>query len=246
LVVGFVGGALGALLGVGGGVIIVPGLLLFTTLGFRSAVATSLVCIVATSVAGSVVFLKRRATELHLATTLQFFTVTGAVAAGLVAAYVPVAFLYFTFATLLLAVSYLMWPRPTQDHPPGAAPDSRDRRRAAGASLGAGVMAGLLGVGGGVLNVPVLHLLLKRPFERAIATSVYMVGITAAAGAAVYLVRGDAPLDVIGVTMLGTLAGARLSALAGFRLDQRVVKILFVLLLVYTAFRMGARGIAQF
>ncbi len=243
--VGFVGGALGALLGVGGGVIIVPGLLLFTTLEFRGAVATSLTCVVATSVAASIVFLKRGTTEVHLATTLQFFTVGGAVGASLVATHVPVAFLYLAFAALLLAVSYSMWPRRVHELVGESPVDAEVSYQSAAASLGAGAIAGLFGVGGGVLNVPVLHLLLKRPFDRAVSTSVYMVGITAAAGAAVYLTRGDLPANAVGVTMLGALTGARLSALAGVGLNTRFLKVLFVLLLLYTAYRMGALGVAQ-
>lgn len=243
---GFVGGSFGPLLGVGGGLIIVPGLLLFTTLEFRGAVATSLVCVVATSVAGSIVFLRRGTTDVHLATTLQFFTAGGAVAASLVAPYVPLAVLHFALVALLVAISFKMWPRPVTEHRDELPLDSRVRHKAAAASLGAGAIAGMFGVGGGVLNVPVLHLLLQRSFDRAAATSMYMVGITAAAGAMVYTVRGDLPLDSVGVTMLGALLGARLSALGRSRVDRRGLKILFILLLLYTAYRMGARGIAQF
>lgn len=243
---GFVGGSLGPLVGVGGGLIIVPGLLLFTTLEFRGAVATSLVCVVATSVAGSIVFLKRGTTDVHLATTLQFFTAGGAVASSLVAPYIPLAVLHFAFVALLLVLSYKMWPRAVTERDEEPPLDTRLRHKAAAASLGAGAIAGMFGVGGGILNVPVLHLLLQRSFDRAAATSMYMVGITAAAGAIVYMVRGDLPLHAVGVTMLGALVGARLSALGRSRLDHRGLKILFVLLLLYTAYRMGARAVAQF
>jgi len=107
-------------------------------------------------------------------------------------------------------------------------------------------VAGLLGVGGGILNVPILNLLLGLPFERALATSVYMIGVTGAAGALVYLARGDVAAAAAGVTMLGTLVGAALGARAADRVPQRALRIMFVLLLLYVSFRMASRGIAEF
>jgi uncharacterized membrane protein YfcA len=203
--VGVAAGGLGALLGVGGGIILVPGLILLAGLPFHSAVAASLVCVVATSVSGSVVYLRRGRVELDVAVRLQLFTVVGAVAAGLVATAIPAAPLYLAFALLV---------------------------------------AGLLGVGGGILNVPILHLLLGRSFDRAAATSVYMIGVTAAAAAAVYLVRGAVEPTIAGVTMLGTLAGAAVAAALGERLDRRLLKVAFVLLLLYVAVRMVSLGVA--
>jgi uncharacterized membrane protein YfcA len=242
VLVGLAGGSLGALFGVGGGIILVPGLIFVADLPFTGAVATSLVCVVATSVAGSTVFLRRQVVDLEIAVELQFFTVIGAVAAGLAAAVIPVAPLHFAFAALLLTTAYHMRPRPVTH----VARDVPPRRRAAqGASVGAGLVSGLLGVGGGVLNVPILHLLLGRPFERAVAGSIYIIGVTAGAAAAVYLARGDVHVTVAGTTMLGTVVGASLTAAWGVKLDQRFLKLGFALLLVVVAIRMVGRGIAQ-
>jgi uncharacterized membrane protein YfcA len=241
--IGLLAGGLGALLGVGGGVILVPALILLAGLTFSEAVATSLVCVVATSVAGSAVYLRRGAVDLPVAIELQCFTVTGAVVAGLAAAFVPATPLYFAFAALLTVTAYRMWPRNrpelqrTRDllHPTAVA---------AGASVGAGVISGLLGVGGGVLNVPILHVVLGRPFDRAVATSVLMIGVTAAAAAAVYLVRGAADVPTAAVTLVGTLVGASLAAQLGRRLSQRLLTMAFSVLLLYVAYRMVMRGLA--
>ncbi len=238
---------MGALLGVGGGVILVPGLLLVAGLEFRNAVAASLVCVVATSVASSIVFVRRGTADLPLATELQFFTVSGAVGGGLIAAYIPPAPLYLVFTVLLTYLAIRMWPgaKATEEkRDEGSAPERRTQ--AAAGSVGAGMVSGLLGIGGGVLNIPVLHLLLGRTFDEAIPTSSYMIGLTAAAGALVYLVRGDVPTDIVGLAMIGTLAGARIAARVRDRFDQRSLKILFVFLLLYGAYRMGIRGVAQF
>ncbi len=244
VVVGLVGGSLGALFGVGGGIILVPGLIFVADLSFTGAVATSLVCIVATSVAGSTVFLRRQVVDLDVAVELQFFAVVGAVVAGLSAAMIPTGPLYFAFSALLVVTAYHMRPGSI----PHTSVETRPPRRGAarGASVGAGLVSGLLGVGGGVLNVPILHLLLGLPFERAAAGSIYIIGVTAGAAAAVYLARGDVHVTVAGTTMLGTVVGASLTAALGVKLDQRLLKWGFALLLLVVAIRMVGRGLAQF
>lgn len=242
--VGALAGGLGALLGVGGGVILVPGLIFLAGLPFQSAVATSLVCVVATSVAGSAIYLRRGAIDLPIAVELQAFTVVGAVAAGLSAAFVPVAPLYLSFAALLAFIAFSTWPRRGSDSP--RPPHHAARGIAAGASVGAGLVSGLLGVGGGVLNVPILHSLLGLAFNRAVATSVFMIGVTAGSATAVYLIRGVVDVRVAAVTMLGTVAGASVAARSGRRIGQKWLKIGFSLLLAYVAYRMVLRGIAQF
>lgn len=243
LVVGLLAGSFGAVLGVGGGIILVPGLILVAGLAFPSAVAASLVCVAATSVAGSAVYLRAERVDLAVGVRLQLFTVLGAVSAGLVAVWVPVGPLYFAFSLLLLITALRMLPR-AQGEAPSHEVVRQRRPLAAAASVGTGVVAGLLGVGGGILNVPILHLLLGMSFDRAVATSVYMIGVTAAGAALVYLARGDVAVGIAGVTMVGTLAGAGLGALVGGRLSQRGLKLVFALLLVYVAYRMGSRGLA--
>jgi len=242
--VGALAGGLGALLGVGGGVILVPGLIFLAGLPFHSAVATSLVCVVATSVAGSAVYLRRGDIDLPIAVELQAFTVLGAVAAGLSAAFVPAGPLYLSFAVLLAVISLRMWPRRAVER--RREPHPASMGMAAGASVGAGLVSGLLGVGGGVLNVPILHSLLGLAFDRAVATSVFMIGVTAGSASAVYLVRGAVDVEIAAVTMLGTVAGASLAARTGRRIGQRTLKMGFSLLLAYVAYRMVLRGIAQF
>jgi hypothetical protein len=244
--VGFLAGSFGALLGVGGGVILVPGLILVAGLPFHSAVAASLVCVVATSVAGSSVYLKRGRVLLDVAVRLQFYTVFGAVLAGLVAARIPAAPLYLAFSVLLLMMAYRMMPLSKRANSGVRPVSDLGSPKVVAASVGAGSVAGFLGVGGGILNVPILHLLLGQPFERAVATSVYMIGVTGAAAAFVYIARGDLEPAVAALTVLGTLAGAGVAALVGDRFDQRVLKTIFVLLLLYIAFLMGSRGLAAF
>ncbi|HEX9691049.1 MAG TPA: sulfite exporter TauE/SafE family protein [Gemmatimonadales bacterium] len=243
LVIGFTAGGIGALLGVGGGIILVPGLILAGGLPFTSAVGTSLVCIVATSSTATAEYLRQQRVDLGLGLEMQWYTVLGAVAASLVAASIPAQPLYAAFAILLAVTAVRMWPR-TPGRTSGPTTHVVDRRWVAGAGVGAGSVAGLLGIGGGILNVPILHLMLGVPFDRAVATSVYIIGITVASGSAVYLMRGDVEIGAAGATLLGVMVGAALAARWGRQLNQRAVKMAFALLLLYVAARMAETAVS--
>jgi uncharacterized membrane protein YfcA len=245
--IGLLAGGFGALLGVGGGLIIVPALSLLAGLPLRGAIGTSLICICGSSAAASAVYLRRGRVDLPVAVELQFFSVTGAVIAGLTAGLVPTAPLFFLFAVLLSLVAVQMWPSESRGVLDRWLPRLGPRQSVArAASVGAGLISGLLGVGGGILNTPVLHLLLGKPFERAVATSSYMIGMTAAAGALGYLARGDVVPGLVTAAMLGTLAGAVPAALAGHRLSAKGLRIAFALLLLFVAYQMVRRGLHEF
>jgi len=244
--IGVVAGAFGALFGVGGGVILVPMLSLAAGLDLRAAVGISLVSVAATSVAGSAVFLRRGLVTVPTAMKLQFFAVLGATGTSLVAPRVPEAPLYFVFALLLVFVAIKMWPQSARRSPlPDEATDTRRRGAGAASALGAGALAGLLGVGGGIIYTPVLHLIFRFPFVQAAATSVYMIGVTAFAAAAVHLARGDVAIGAAGITMVGAMIGSGIVAQFGNRIGQRALVSGFALLLLVVAFQMARRGIAS-
>jgi uncharacterized membrane protein YfcA len=181
-----------------------------------------------------------------VAVELQFFSVAGAVVAGLTAGFVPATPLYFVFAVMLSAVAVQMWPTAQAGWLERRLAVVRARDAVArGASVAAGLMSGLLGVGGGILNTPVLHLVLGMRFERATATSSYMIGMTAAAGALVYLVRGDIRPGLVTAAMVGTLVGAVPGALGGHRLSARWLRIAFAGLLLFVAYQMIRRGVTE-
>jgi uncharacterized membrane protein YfcA len=238
--IGLLAGGLGALLGVGGGVILVPGLVLFGGLPFTAAVGTSLVCIVGTSTSAAAEYLRQDRVDVGWALEFQWYTVLGAVVASLAAASIPARPLEAAFAVLLVVTAVRMWPKQrvaSSSHATQKAHPAIART----AGVGAGAVAGFLGIGGGIINVPILHLLLGVPFERAVATSVYVIGVTASAGGAVYLMRGHVDVATAGGVLLGVIAGAAGAARVGHRLDQRGVKGAFALLLLYVAVRMGWR-----
>jgi uncharacterized membrane protein YfcA len=259
LLSGVAAGAFGALLGLGGGILIVPILTLGFGLPLAAAVGTSLVSVIATSTGAAAVNVRAGRADVRLGITLGAGTVVGALTGGLVAGFLPERFLAGLFAALLVytAVTMLRGLRRRSDDgatetvdpaaPDGPdAPSYRHRRvpLAVGGAFVAGNVSGLLGVGGGVVTVPLVHLVMGAPIRVAVATSNYMIGITAAAGAYTYLFRGDLDPRQAAPMVLGVAGGAALGALTGARFRTSWLIVLFVLVLGYVAFEMAMRALA--
>src|SRR5206468_3604648 len=121
--------------------------------------------------------------------------------------------------------------------------DARRLPVAAVGSIGAGVASALLGIGGGLIKVPLMHLVLGVPLRIATATSNLMIGITASASAIVYLLRGVIDAYVAGPTAVGVFVGASLGSRLGHRIGQRALRLLFVVVLLYTAVEMARRAV---
>jgi len=122
--------------------------------------------------------------------------------------------------------------------------DYRIRRLGLGfvGSLGAGIVSALLGIGGGTIKVPLMHLAMGVPLRVATATSNLMMGITASASAVIYLLRGGIDPYVAGPTAIGVFLGASLGSRVVHRIDLRVLRLLFTVVLLYTAFQMLRRA----
>jgi uncharacterized membrane protein YfcA len=262
---GAAAGLFGSLLGLGGGVLIVPLLTLGFDLPLREAVGVSLVAVIMTSGASSGVYLERRVANLRLGMVLELFTAAGALVGGLVAFLLDERVLSALFAVLLVYVAVSMVRR--SERASGVAaegsapargdgstsgfverlsgPDYRVRGLVPGAlaSVGAGVSSALLGIGGGLVKVPVMHLVMGVPLRVATATSNLMIGITASAGAIIYLLRGGIDPFVAGPTAIGVFLGATLGSRTAHRIDLRVLRLLFVVVLLYTAVQMIRRAL---
>jgi uncharacterized membrane protein YfcA len=262
-------GIFGSLLGLGGGILIVPLLTFGFGLSFREAVGVSLVCVIVTSSAAAGVYLERHLANLRLGMLLEVFTASGALLGGLTAFLLPDRVLAGLFAVLLAYTGVTMLRRgtPAAGHPasndePGAdrvrpaeaprsframlaGPGYRPGRLGAGVagSVFAGVVSALLGVGGGIVKVPLMHLVMGVPLKVATATSNLMIGVTASASAIVYLMRGGIDPLVAGPTAVGVFAGAMVGSRVVQRIDLRLLRLLFVAVLALTAVQMIARAV---
>lgn len=247
LILGFFAGLLGALTGIGGGVLLTPILALHFGIPIRQAIGTSLVAVITTSAASSSVHLQRHTTDIRLGMTLELATSFGAAVTAYLVGYFNRNALEGLFAGFLLYSSIMILSRrgkvtpqetlSTDSNGDTVIPDYEPQRYplGLGASLVAGALSGLLGIGGGPIKVPVMFIFMKIPLMVATATSNFMIGVTAAASAIVYYRRGDilaeyaAPLSV-GV-FLGSLLGARLAP----RIHTKVVVYLLVGVMLYLA-----------
>ncbi len=224
-VTGLAAGVLGALLGLGGGIFLVPALTLVFHFPIRVAVGTSLVAVIATSAGVAAMMPPGRGADVPLALRLEVATTAGAIAGGLLAGYVAPQTLGFLFsAAVFLTAGYTFYKgrRRTREHVTEKLFSRYYTVRHWPAGLGmsffAGMASGLLGVGGGFIKVPIMYAIMGVPMGVATATSNFMVGITAAASVFVYYGRGDVlPLVVI-PTAIGIFAGA----MVGVRVMARV------------------------
>jgi uncharacterized membrane protein YfcA len=263
---GLAAGVFGSLLGLGGGILIVPLLTLGFGLPLREAVGVSLVSVIVTSSAAAGVYLGRHVANLRLGMLLELFTATGAMLGGLIAFAIPDRVLAALFALLLAYVSFTMVrradPEPAGDADGAVAADdaggSRFMARLSGqdyrihsmpagivGSVGAGVVSALLGIGGGLVKVPVMHLIMGVPLRVATATSNLMIGITASASAIIYLLHDGIAPNVAGPTAIGVFIGASAGSRLSHRVNMRFLRVLFVAVLLYTAFQMVRRALGM-
>lgn len=261
---GAAAGVFGSLLGLGGGVLIVPLLTLGFGLPLRDAVGVSLVCVIMTSSAAAGVYLERHVANLRLGMTLELFTALGALIGGSIAFLLDERLITLLFTGLLVYVSFTMAragavpaaaasdldvapvtdeaaPPTVLDRLSGEGYRVRNLGRGVVGATGAGVASALLGIGGGIVKVPLMHLAMGVPLRVATATSNLMIGITAAASTVIYVIHGGIDPYIAGPTAIGVFLGASAGSRLSHRVDLRLLRWLFVAVLGYTAFQMLLR-----
>ena len=247
VILGFFAGLLGALTGIGGGVLLTPILALHFGIPIRQAIGASLVAVITTSAASSSVHLQRHTTDIRLGMTLELATAFGAAVTAYLVGYFNrnaleglfAAFLLYTSITILtkrgkvkpledesamIVDESVVPPYEPQHYPLGLA-----------ASLVAGALSGLLGIGGGPIKVPVMYLFMNVPLMVATATSNFMIGVTAAASAIVYYRRGDILVEYAAPLAVGVFLGSLLGARMAPRIHTKIVVYLLVGVMFYLA-----------
>lgn len=263
IVMGAVAGAMGAMLGLGGGVFLVPFLVLAAGLPIKTAVGISLVTVIATSSTVSAHSAGRQLINLRFGMVLEVATAAGGLMGGLTAYYLSERTIEILFAVVATGVAGVMLTRLDRRNvitEPDADPGMlggrfydveagrmvvyriKRLRLALVASLVAGNVSTLLGLGGGIIKVPVLNAWCGVPLRAAAATSAFMIGVTATAGAVIYYGQGHIIPTVAAATVLGVLAGSRLGLWLAMRLRARWLKIIMSAILAAVAVLMIVRA----
>jgi hypothetical protein len=266
-VVSFGAGFLGALLGLGGGLIVVPVLTLVLHVDIRLAIGASIISVIATSSGAAAAYVKEHLANIRVAMFLELGTASGAIVGAYLAGLVHPRWLYILFGAMLgySAVAMLRGIHATaSEEPPGALSDwlrlngsyfdhatgevveypVRRPLLGLGMMFGAGTVSGLLGVGSGALKVPAMDLGMGLPMKVSTATSNLMIGVTAAASAGLYFARGQIDPFIAAPVALGVLGGALLGSRALKHVSSERLRRLFVVVLLLICVQMIWKGVA--
>lgn len=260
-------GLLGSLLGLGGGIIVVPGLTLLLGVDIRFAIGASIVSVIATSSGAAAAYVRERMTNLRVAMFLELATTTGAITGAFLAGAVTTRWLYITFGLLMGYSAVAMFRKRSEVRPAEVAPSPLADRlalhgsyfdeaageeiayqvtgaaRGLGLMYAAGTVSGLLGIGSGALKVPAMDLAMRLPIKVSTATSNFMIGVTAAASAGIYFARGDIDPFIAAPVAAGVLIGATAGARLLGRLRSTTVRAVFVVVLLWVSLEMLLRGL---
>ena len=260
-------GVLGSLVGLGGGVLIVPLLTLVFGFPIYFAIGASIISVIATSSGAGAAYVKDGITNLRVGMFLEIATTTGAIAGALVAGLLAQNALSVIFGVILVISSAPLFFRIGEDAPQGVTNDRlanwlrlndayRDHRRqqdvaynvtrtwlGAAMMLVAGLISGLLGIGSGTFKVLALDEAMRLPIKVSSTTSNFMIGVTAAASAGIYFSRGDIPPLMAAPVALGILVGALAGARVLARLSNRLLRGLFLAVVLVAAAEMILRGL---
>jgi uncharacterized protein len=263
-IVAFAAGLLGSLTGLGGGVVLVPLLTIFFHVDIRYAIGASLVSVIATSSGAAAAYVREGISNIRIGMFLEIATTIGALMGAYIATWVPTKVIATVFGAVLLYSAYISRrPRPPElrNLPPdplatrlklnGSFTDLGEIRTynvqhvPAGFSLmfGAGALSGLLGIGSGAVKVLAMDQAMRIPFKVSTTTSNFMIGVTAAASAGVYLSRGYIDPAVSMPVMLGVLVGSLFGTRILLKAETKSLRLIFALVILALGLQMLYKGI---
>lgn len=257
-------GFLGSLTGLGGGVVVVPALTLALGVDIKYAIGASLVSVIATSSGSAAAYVREGYSNIRIGMFLEIATTIGAILGAHLAAHTSTHIIAIIFGFVLLQSAWQSIFSSEGEHPYTLEGDKWGKRlrlggdyplnggrqpygvcnvpAGVGVMLGAGALSGLLGIGSGALKVIAMDRTMKIPFKVSSTTSNFMIGVTAAASAAVYLSRGYIDPRVAMPVMLGVLAGAFLGTKVLVKAPVRVLRITFAVVILLLAVEMIVSG----
>jgi len=262
-------GFVGSLLGLGGGIIVIPALTLLLHVNIRFAIGASIISVIATSSGAAAAYVREHMSNLRVAMFLEIATTTGAISGAYLSGHIRPAALFLIFGTVMALSALQMLRHNERDSTAPVPPDRiadhlrlHDRYydpntgqvvayRVTHSGLGlilmylAGGVSGLLGVGSGAMKVLAMDLAMRLPFKVSTATSNFMIGVTAAASAGVYFARGDINPFIAAPVAAGVLGGALAGSHLLGRIDSARVRGFFIVVLLIIAAEMLYRGYAS-
>jgi uncharacterized membrane protein YfcA len=264
IIVAYIAGFLGALTGLGGGVILIPVLVLLFQVDIHFAMGASLISVIATSSGATIAYLKEGYTNLRIGMFLETGAVVGALLGALLLTILPVTFITLIFSFVLIISSYLTWQRQEESEGKrsshawanhlrleGSYPTEQGTKSysvqnvpwALGIMTLAGGLSGLLGIGSGALKVLAMDQALRLPYKVATTTSNFMIGITAAVSAGIYFSKGYVNPVLTFPVLLGVVFGAFSGARILPMVHQRKLRLVFCIVLLFLAIEMLYKGI---
>ncbi len=258
-VVSFFAGFIGSMLGLGGGVVIVPAVTLLFNQDIHDAIGASLIGVIATSTSAAIVYLKHKLVNLRLSFLLLLTIIIGAPIGATLSVSIPAKPLEALFGAMMVYTGFAMIKskisessyfydgtdthQNTEHYLDKTSGEIRSYRfvklpQGMIASFVSGLTSGMLGVGGGWINVPVMHLIMRVPMQAAVATSNYTLGITAAASAFIYYNRGFVKPMIVGPCALGVLIGAQVGSRVAQKVHSATLRWMFFFILLITAAQM--------
>ncbi|CUH97685.1 putative membrane protein [Propionispora sp. 2/2-37] len=267
LMIAIFAGILGSVLGLGGGMIVTPALTLLFGVDIQHAIGASLISVIATSSGAAVTYIRDKLTNIRIGMFLEIATTVGAITGAVIGGIIPPTLLYFIFGLQLLYSALAMLKKVKQELPgevelgktagllklQGTYYDKALQKQVdynvdnvSGAftvMYGAGVISGLLGIGSGSFKVMAMDIFMKLPLKVSSATSNFMMGVTGAASAGIYLFRGDINPAIAAPVALGVLMGAAAGTHIMQRLKSKTIRKLFIPILLYVALQMMAQGL---
>lgn len=259
----FFAGLLGALTGLGGGIIVVPMLTLAFNVDLRYAIGASLVSVIATSSGAAAAYVREGFTNLRIGIFLEVATTVGALGGAAIAGFIPTSALAMLFGVVLLYTAYRSL-QGREEHSANEMPhpwavtmrlngsyptaNGMEAYTVQGVPtgfatmFGAGMLSALLGIGSGVVKVLAMDRAMHLPFKVSTTTSNFMIGVTAAASAGIYLHRGYIEPELAFPVMLGVLCGALLGARLLVVARTRSLRLVFTAVVVVLAAEMLYKG----
>src|SRR5712692_11833392 len=267
LLVSMVAGIVGAVLGLGGGLIVIPVLTIFLGVDIRYAIGASIISVIATSSGAAAAYVRDHLSNLRVGMFLEIATTAGAISGAFLAGLLAPNLLFVIFGIILLISVLPLLFKLGEELPKGVRndrwatwlqlsgsyPDQHLGREVAyevqHTPLGlammyvAGVISGLLGIGSGTFKVLAMDTAMRLPMKVSTTTSNFMIGVTAAASAGIYFSRGDIPPLITAPVALGVLLGAFIGVHPLMHLSNRIIRIIFLVVIVVAAVEMVLRGL---